>query len=93
MEPSVQHALRVGCEFGLSVDEVFTEERSSPLDSALAVWPGLVVQRAEDRPAIALSSGVVLARLVLSADKDVELVDATYAPGSSSAPSYSSRSP
>lgn len=91
MQPSVRTLHALVAEFGLSVDDVFTEQRSpSPFGpSVLAVSPGLVVQRAEDRPAIALSSGVVLARLMLSADEDVEFVEATYAAGGSSVPPYS----
>jgi transcriptional regulator with XRE-family HTH domain len=91
MQPSVRTLQALAAEFGLSVDEVFTQQGSpSPSErSVVAVGPGLVVQRADDRPAIALKSGVVLARLMFWADEDVELVEATYAPGGSSASPYS----
>ena len=65
MQPSVRTLHALVAEFDLSVDEVFTEQRSPSTHSVLALRPGLVVQRAEDRPAVALSSGVVLARLML----------------------------
>ncbi len=88
MQPSVRTLHALVAEFGLSVDEVFTEQGPpSPSErSVVAGVPALVVQRAEDRPAIALSSGVVLARLMFCADEDVEFVDATYAPGASAPP-------
>lgn len=84
MQPSVRTLHALVAEFDLSVDEVFIEQRSPSTRSVFALRPGLVVQRAEDRPTVALDSGVVLARLMLAVGEDVELVEATYPPGGSS---------
>ena len=54
--------------------------------SPAAAGPGLAVQRAEGRPAISLNSGVTWQRLMFWADEDVEFIEATYEPGSESAP-------
>jgi len=89
MQPSVRTLHALVAEFDLSVDEVFTEQRSPSTHSVLALRSGLVVQRAEHRPAVALSSGVVLARLMSAVGEDVELVEATYAPSGSSVSSSS----
>src|SRR5206468_10407377 len=51
--------------------------------------PGLVVQRAGERPAIHLNSGVKWERLMFWGDEDVEFLEATYAPGSASSPADS----
>jgi mannose-6-phosphate isomerase-like protein (cupin superfamily) len=48
--------------------------------------PALAVQRAVERPAIALNSGVKWERLMSWADEDVEFIEATYAPGGASSP-------
>ena len=51
MQPSVRTLHALVAEFDLSVDEVFTEQRSPSTHSVLALRSGLVVQRAEHRPA------------------------------------------
>ena len=89
MQPSVHTLHALVAEFDLSVDEVFTEQRSPSTHSALAPRPWFVVQRAEDRPAVALASGVVLARLMSSIGEAAEVVEATHAPGGSGMPSSS----
>ena len=48
--------------------------------------PGLAVQRADERPAITLNSGVKWERLMFWADEDVEFLEATYEPGGARAP-------
>jgi mannose-6-phosphate isomerase-like protein (cupin superfamily) len=55
---------------------------SSPVVSG----PALAVQRAVERPAITLNSGVKWERLMSWADEDVEFIEATYAPGGASSP-------
>src|SRR3954453_15805850 len=54
--------------------------------SAAPPEPGLTVQRAEQRPAISLNSGVTWQRLMFWADEDVEFIEATYEPGGASSP-------
>jgi transcriptional regulator with XRE-family HTH domain len=95
MRPSVRTLYALASEFGVTVDEVlFNEgprskggrEPAAP-DSARAVTePGLAVQRAAERPAIVLNSGVKWERLMFWADEDVEFLEATYAPGGASSP-------
>ena len=51
-----------------------------------AAEPGLAVQRAAERPAITLNSGVTWERLMFWADEDVEFIEATYEPGGASSP-------
>ena len=48
--------------------------------------PGLAVQRAVERPAITLNSGVKWERLMFWDDEDVEFIEATYEPGGASSP-------
>ena len=95
MRPSVRTLYALASEFGVTVDELLFDERppsqlaassaaSAPPTSAAE--PGLAVQRAEDRPAITLNSGVRWERLMLWADEDVEFIEATYEPGGSSSP-------
>jgi transcriptional regulator with XRE-family HTH domain len=95
MRPSVRTLYALASEFGVTVDEVLFDH-ARPSQHAASAWgtesskrvtePGLAVQRAEDRPAITLSSGVTWERLMFWADEDVEFIEATYEPGSSSSP-------
>jgi mannose-6-phosphate isomerase-like protein (cupin superfamily) len=69
-------------EFGVTVDEVLFDEPPT----TRAVEPGLSVQRAADRPAIQLNSGVRWERLMFWGDEDVEFLEAIYEPGGASSP-------
>jgi transcriptional regulator with XRE-family HTH domain len=93
--PSVRTLYALVSEFGVTVDEVLfneappSEDGESPTGtgpSAASAEPGLAVQRAVERPSIALNSGVRWDRLMLWADEDVEFIEATYAPGGASSP-------
>ena len=95
MRPSVRTLYALASEFGVTVDEVlFNEaprsadrgEPSAPGSTRAATEPGLAVQRALERPAIVLNSGVRWERLGFWADEDVEFLEATYAPGGASSP-------
>jgi transcriptional regulator with XRE-family HTH domain len=94
MQPSVRTLYAFVSEFGVTVDEVLFDHASPPDEvsasvsesSPAAAGPGLAVQRAEGRPAITLNSGVTWERLMFWADEDVEFIEATYEPGSESAP-------
>jgi len=95
MRPSVRTLYALASEFGVTVDEVLfddatrTEERASSSargSSPTVAEPGLAVQRADERPAIALNSGVEWLRLMFWADEDVEFIEATYEPGGASSP-------
>ena len=66
-----------------------SEHAASPpgADSPTSVAePGLTVQRADERAAITLNSGVTWERLTFWADEDVEFIEATYEPGGASSP-------
>jgi transcriptional regulator with XRE-family HTH domain/uncharacterized cupin superfamily protein len=95
MTPSVRTLYALASEFGVTVDEVLFDatprarEGSEPTvtDSTRTVAePGLAVQRAEQRPAISLESGVKWERLMFWGDEDVEFLEATYEPGGASSP-------
>src|SRR5437762_9963045 len=67
IRPSVRTLYALASEFGVTVDEVLFNEPSTSSDgggfsapgsSRAMPEPGLAVQRAADRPAIALNSGV-----------------------------------
>src|SRR5580765_5739978 len=67
MRPSVRTLYAMALEFGVTVDEVLFDEApaaqrgrdaSARGSSRVAAEPGLAVQRADERPAIALNSGV-----------------------------------
>jgi transcriptional regulator with XRE-family HTH domain len=86
MRPSVRTLYALVVEFGVTVDEVlFEQEPPSPAERSPTV-PGLALQRAEGRPAIALNAGVTWERLMFWADEDVDFIEATYAPGGASGP-------
>lgn len=90
MRPSVRTLYALAAEFGVTVDEVLFE-RGSPLQAERSPieagpGPGLALQRAEDRSAIALNAGVTWERLMFWPDEDVDFIEATYAPGGASGP-------
>ena len=98
IRPSVRTLYALASEFGVTVDEVLFNEppaerdgatRSAPAASVALPEPGLTVQRAGERPAIALNSGVRWERLMFWADEDVEFLEATYEPGGASSPDVS----
>jgi transcriptional regulator with XRE-family HTH domain len=95
IRPSVRTLYALASEFGVTVDEVLFNDgppmvrgtSTSARDSSPAApEPGLAVQRAVERPAIALNSGVKWERLMSWADEDVEFIEATYVPGGASSP-------
>jgi len=96
MQPSVRTLYAFAEELGVTVDEVLFASGPvvPPLPAvgpeptgAPSPGPGLAIQRADERPAITLNSGVTWERLMLWADEDVEFIEATYEPGgASSAP-------
>jgi transcriptional regulator with XRE-family HTH domain len=95
IRPSVRTLYALASEFGVTVDEVLFNEATpsregvappAPGATRGVTEPGLAVQRAEERPAIALNSGVKWERLMFWADEDVEFLEATYAPGGASSP-------
>ncbi len=90
IRPSVRTLYALASEFGVTVDEVLFNEMPLPGDgvspsthgsSPVVSGPALAVQRAVERPAITLNSGVKWERLMSWADEDVEFIEATYAPG------------
>src|SRR5437879_6107045 len=95
IRPSVRTLYALASEFGVTVDEVLFNELPLPGDgsspsarglSPTVSEPALAVQRAVERPAIVLNSGVKWERLMSWADEDVEFIEATYAPGGASSP-------
>ena len=95
IRPSVRTLYALASEFGVTVDEVLFNEPptsrdggtpSAPGSSLAPPEPGLTVQRAAERPAITLNSGVRWERLMFWADEDVEFLEATYEPGGASSP-------
>jgi transcriptional regulator with XRE-family HTH domain len=93
MRPSVRTLYALVSEFGITVDAVLFEHAPTLLDgasasesSAVVAGPGLAVQRAAERPAITLNSGVTWERLMFWGDEDVEFIEATYEPGGASGP-------
>ncbi len=95
MRPSVRTLYALASEFGVTVDEVLFNEPPRSVDrdkppapgsTHAATEPGLAIQRAAERPAIVLNSGVKWERLMFWGDEDVEFLEATYAPGGASSP-------
>jgi transcriptional regulator with XRE-family HTH domain len=98
IRPSVSTLYALASEFGVTVDELLFDEprplrgstsRAAADSAPSLVEPKLTVQRANERPAINLSSGVKWERLMLWADEDVEFLEATYEPGGASSPNDS----
>jgi transcriptional regulator with XRE-family HTH domain len=87
IRPSVRTLYALASEFGVTVDEIlFDEPPAQDTGAAPAVEPRLLVQRADDRPAIQLNSGVRWERLMFWGDEDVEFLEAIYEPGGASSP-------
>lgn len=94
IRPSVRTLYALASEFGVTVDEVLFNEpppatRETPSAAGpqrAGAEPGLAFQRAGERPAITLNSGVKWERLMIWADEDVEFLEATYLPGGASSP-------
>jgi transcriptional regulator with XRE-family HTH domain len=89
IRPSVRTLYALASEFGVTVDEVLFDDPpmpGAPGASPTTVEPGLSVQRAADRPAIQLNSGVRWERLMFWGDEDVEFLEAVYEPGGASSP-------
>jgi transcriptional regulator with XRE-family HTH domain len=90
IRPSVRTLYALASEFGVTVDEIlFDEPPAQEAGAAPVVEPGLAVQRADDRPAIQLNSGVRWERLMFWGDEDVEFLEAIYEPGGASSPDAS----
>ena len=90
IRPSVRTLYALASEFGVTVDEIlFDEPPAQDSGAAPAVEPRLLVQRAEDRLAIQLNSGVRWERLMFWGDEDVEFLEAIYEPGGASSPDES----
>jgi transcriptional regulator with XRE-family HTH domain len=98
IRPSVRTLYALASEFGVTVDEVLFNEPLQSRDGGTVPAPGaaralpepgLTVQRAAARPAIALNSGVRWERLMFWGDEDVEFLEATYEPGGASSPDLS----
>jgi transcriptional regulator with XRE-family HTH domain len=96
IRPSVRTLYALASEFGVTVDEVLFSAPppvrdggappAAPGASRAVSEPGLAVQRAAERPAISLNSGVKWERLMFWADEDVEFLEAVYEPGGASSP-------
>jgi len=89
IRPSVKTLYALASAFGVTVDEILFDEPSVQGQGGSAptvVEPGLTVQRAADRPAIQLNSGVRWERLMFWGDEDVEFLEAIYEPGGESSP-------
>jgi transcriptional regulator with XRE-family HTH domain len=93
IRPSVSTLYALASEFGVTVDEILFNDvvrlyesgrRRSAGVSRAGAEPGLAVQRASDRPAMMLNSGVRWERLMFWGDEDVEFLEATYEPGGAS---------
>ena len=92
VNPSVRTLYAFASEFGVTMDEMLFDQAppsQAPApgpESLAAAGPGISVQRAGQRPAITLNSGVEWERLMFWDDEDVEFIEATYGPGGASAP-------
>jgi transcriptional regulator with XRE-family HTH domain len=98
IQPSVRTLYAIVTELGVSLDELFAPlseadagqpvrlARSSREDGDPAGAPNGRVQRAHDRRAIELESGVRWERLTAWNDPDVEFLYATYEVGGASSP-------
>jgi transcriptional regulator with XRE-family HTH domain len=96
IQPSVRTLYAFASEFGVPVDDVLFGDDPVALSqhpgtatvfdaaSERAAGPGVTVQRAHERPAITLNSGVTWERLMFWAEDDVEFIEATYEPGGAS---------
>src|SRR3954451_2360506 len=90
IRPSVRTLYALASEVGVTDDEIPSDEPpAQETGAAPAVEPRLLVQRADDRPAIQLNSGVRWERLMFWGDEDVEFLEAVYEPGGASSPDES----
>jgi transcriptional regulator with XRE-family HTH domain len=94
IRPSVRTLYALASEFRIPVDELLFDPPAgrggltpaAPGSARALSEPALAVQRAAERPAIALNSGVRWERLMFWGDEDVEFLEATYEPGGASSP-------
>ena len=96
--PSVQTLYAIAAELGISLDELlFSDARHVGEDEPNGVEPGAVpeirlpsdpVQRAGDRTAIRLASGVVWERLTTASIPNVDFLRVTYEVGGASSPEH-----
>ena len=96
IQPSVRTLYAFASEFGVPVDDVLFGDDPIALSQhpgtatvfnvapETAAGPGVTIQRAHERPAITLNSGVTWERLMFWAEDDVEFIEATYDPGGAS---------
>jgi transcriptional regulator with XRE-family HTH domain len=96
IQPSVRTLYAFASEFGVPVDDVLFGDDPIALSqhpgtatvfdevSDTVAGPGVTIQRAHERPAITLNSGVTWERLMFWAEDDVEFIEATYEPGGAS---------
>lgn len=95
IQPSVRTLYALAAEFGVSMNEALFDdpaparpEAASSTAAELSA-PGVSVQRADERRAITLSSGVRWERLMVWDDDDTEFLEAVYEPGGASSPDQS----
>jgi transcriptional regulator with XRE-family HTH domain len=89
IQPSVRTLYAIVSELGLSLDEIFVLGSSGPAASQApgrGARTGGPVQRAADRSAIELESGVRWERLTAWNDEDIEFMEAIYEVGGASSP-------
>jgi transcriptional regulator with XRE-family HTH domain len=90
IQPSVRTLYAIVSELGLSLDEVFVRGDSAPSTAPStperAPRAGAPVQRAAERQAIELESGVRWERLTAWNDEDIEFMEAIYEVGGASSP-------
>ena len=90
IQPSVRTLYAIVSELGLSLDEIFVlggpAGAPAPASTGRAARAGASVQRAADRRAIELESGVRWERLTAWNDEDIEFMEAIYEVGGASSP-------
>ncbi len=90
IQPSVRTLYAMVSELGLSLDEIFVLGGAggapAPASPGRAARAGASVQRAGDRRAIELESGVRWERLTAWNEEDVEFMEAIYEVGGASSP-------
>ena len=96
--PSVQTLYAIAAELGISLDELlFSDARHVGEDEANGTEPGAIpeirlpadpVQRAGNRTAIRLASGVIWERLTTASIPNVDFLRVTYEVGGASSPEH-----
>jgi transcriptional regulator with XRE-family HTH domain len=89
IQPSVRTLYAIVSELGLSLDEIFvlgSGGAAAPATPGRSTRVGGPVQRAADRSAIELESGVRWERLTAWNDEDIEFMEAIYEVGGASSP-------